>query len=419
MLKRKFLIAKISSLALCMCLIAGCASTPKSIVKTNELMQWLEDAKQYEQSLPSDHPDHAHNILTISAPMREALNTHFVGVRRSTVAQKMANWLMADDGHNMQYNIDADLSPAQAFEQRQGNCLSFTILIATMAAELGVELLYNEVKLPDVWNQDEGEDRALVLYRHINAIKETSQGDIVFDLAMDTYDASFPQRVIPAEYAVALLHSNKAVASFRKNDMETAKHYLKLALAQNPENSDVFVNLAAVLKVDQQPKLAELALLHALTLDNYNYMAANKLERWYRVDGETSKAKKYQRLARISRNRNPYFQFSLAEKALEDGKYKTARRYIYRAKKLYDEDSRFFWLSSRVSVEQENYTRALNELQDAFKLAKTQERRDQYLAEAKEIVELVQKLTAQESTPKLRPLLDNIEPQPAAYDRIR
>ena len=65
MLKRKFLIAKISSLALCMCLIAGCASTPKSIVKTNELMQWLEDAKQYEQSLPSDHPDHAHNILTI------------------------------------------------------------------------------------------------------------------------------------------------------------------------------------------------------------------------------------------------------------------------------------------------------------------------------------------------------------------
>ena len=35
--------------------------------------------------------------------------------------------------------------------------------------------------------------------------------------------------------------------------METAKHYLKLALAQNPENSDVFVNLAAVLKVDQEP----------------------------------------------------------------------------------------------------------------------------------------------------------------------
>ena len=138
--------------------------------------------------------------------------------------------------------------------------------------------------------------------------------------------------------------------------------------------------------------MAEEALLYAIAVNKNSYIAANKLERWYRLKGQDSKAKKYARLARIYRNQNPYFQFSLAKKSFEAEKYKTARRYIRRAQNLYDEDSRFFQFHSRIELALGNHLKALNQLQTAYELAKTEEQLDQYLAEAVAIAEEMKKL---------------------------
>ena len=393
MLNAIFLIAKTFKFTLVMCLLTACASAPDVIVKDTNLALWLEEAYLYKQALPTEHPDRIENILTISDPMRKAINDRFAGLKKSSIAPKMASWLIDKDGHNMQYNIEANLSPAQSFAKRQGNCLSFTILLTTMAAELGVELKYNEVDLPDVWNQDEDEDKnaGLVLYRHINAIRKTSNKNFVFDLAIQDYDASYPQRVIPGEYAVALLHNNLAIAAFQEKDLDTAIHFIKLAVSQYPVNPDIFVNLSAIFKYVGEKSMAEEALLHAIALDRNSYIAANKLERLYRLEGKNTKAKKYQRLAQASRNRNPYFQYALAERALEASDYKTAKRYIRRAQYLYKEDSRFFGLSSRIELALGNHLKALRELQTAYELAKSQKSLDKYLAEDVAITEIMKK----------------------------
>jgi len=394
MLIQRTLTAKKLSVALLLFLLAGCTSRPNVTVQDENLAQWLVKAKQYEQTLPNDHPDRTENILAISASMRDAINTHFASLPRSLIAERMANWLMAEDGHHMIYDINANHHPSQAFEERRGNCLSFTILLTTMAAELDVELKYNEVQLPDVWNQDENENNGLVLYRHINAIRETRNQKFVFDLAMDEYDLDYPQRIIPTRNAVALLHNNRAIESFQKKDKEQTMHYIRLAVSQNPENPDIFVNLGAILKFFGRRELATETLLHALELDNNSSIAATKLERWYRADGNKVKSRKYQRLARSSHARNPYFQFSQAQRYFESGEYKTARRYIRRAKRLYKEDSRFFLLSSHIERKFDNYTKALKELQIAYGLAKSSEQREKYLAQAKELAHVMKKIIA-------------------------
>lgn len=372
-------------------LVAGCASVPDVADESSDLALWLEEAHRYKHDLSTDHPDHIDNILAISAPMREAINTHFVDLHKSDIAPKMAAWLVDKlDGHRMHYNVEANLTPTEAFEKREGNCLTFTILLTTMAAELDVELKYNEVDLPDVWNQSEEEkDAAVVLYRHINAIRDTSTGQYVFDLAIQDYDANYPQRVISRDNAIALLHNNKAIEKFKKNDLEAAMHYLKLAVSYYPKNPDIFINLGAVLKYIGEKELAEQSVLHALRLDRNSHLAASKLERWYRANGDLTKAKKYGRLARSSRNRNPYYQYARAEKSFNAKEYKVAQRYIRRAKNLYDQDSRFFWLSSRVERKLGKHINALRELVSAHELAKTEEQRNIYEAEAVELANAI------------------------------
>jgi len=386
-LKRKFLNLKRIIISLLLVSIAGCASTPKVVDIDSELAQWLKGAELYKQKLTADHPDHIDNVLAISAPMREAINVHFADLPSSLIALRMADWLVDNkDGHGMHYNVNSNLTPAEAFEKREGNCLTFTILLTTMAAELGIELLYNEVDLPDVWDQDEEEtDARVVLYRHINAITNSTKGQYVFDLAIEDYDASYPQRVIPSEHAIALLHNNKAIEALKKNDLENAMHYLKLAVSNYPDNPDIFINLGAVFKYVGETNLAEESMLYALKLDKNNHLAANKLERWYRLDGQQTKALKYKRLARASRNRNPYYQYARAEDSFKSNDFKAARRYIRRAKYLYDQDSRFFWLSSRVERMLGKHVKALRELVSAYELAKTEEQLNIYKTEAVEL----------------------------------
>ena len=207
MLDRKFSIVKNAVLTLIMCFLVACASTPEVILEDTELALWLSEANQYKDALPNDHPDRAENILSVSDSMREIINTKFSKVKRSNVATRMAGWLIKKDGHGMTYSVEANLSPAEAFEKREGNCLSFTLLLTTMAAELDIKLEYNEVDLPDVWNQNEEDNAGLVLYRHINAIRKTSGKEYVYDLAIEEYDASYPQRVIPSHYACLLYTS--------------------------------------------------------------------------------------------------------------------------------------------------------------------------------------------------------------------
>ena len=65
-------------------------------------------------------------------------------VRRYTLAK----WMVDPDGLAMQYDIDANFSPVQAYAQKRANCLSFTLLLRALVAELGIEIQINEVDIP-------------------------------------------------------------------------------------------------------------------------------------------------------------------------------------------------------------------------------------------------------------------------------
>lgn len=366
------------------CLLSGCASKPVSEAFSSA--DWVQEIIDYQYRLPADHPDQLSKLLTINDEMRTTVLERFSGLSTHRASEELAKWLISDEGHDMTYDIKASLPPVQAFNQRRGNCLSFTILLVSLAEELGIKIKYNAVDIPNTWGLDE--ELGMVSYRHVNGMLDRHGRRQIFDLAMEIYDSGYPQRVISREQALALLHNNKAVEFIRAGNLRRAIHPLKLAISLSPENPDLWVNFGVVMRRTGESKRAEIAFEHALYLDKYNGSAATNLEVYYRDLGMNSKADRYKRQAENSRKRNPYFYYQKAKEDYEQRSYRAALRSTKRAIQLHGKDPRFYELKSLISQQTQDYRSALKSLKKAYTLSVGAEQRDRYANKAQLVYQL-------------------------------
>ncbi len=356
---------------------AGCASTPT--IESDD--PFIASILNYEASLPEGHSDTTNQVFKLSSDIREKVREDFGNRGRHRSALDLAQWLMSADGHNLVYDLNANLTPNQAFEQRRGNCLSFTLLLVELASELDINLKVNQVDLPDMWGQ--GEHNNLIFYRHVNAIFKTTRGTQIFDLAMEEYKPGFPQKEISRREATALLFSNLGIENLKKNKIDTAIHYLSLSASVFPTNPDMWINLGATYKHLGQLDLAEKIYLQAFSISDRNNLAASNLERLYRQQERHSLADRYQKLAARMRARNPYIHFQKAEAAFKQKDYRSASKSIKRAIRLHDLDPEFFELSSRIKQVNNKYISALKDLEKAHNLSTTGEERNRYVDKVK------------------------------------
>ncbi len=375
-------------LFLSLLIISGCTTTQPASSKSDE-NSWATRILNYESSLPANHPHRPEHLLQVDdeilALVRSKFSNKVLSGGKHRRAKALTKWLLDENGRNMVYDLDANFSPNRAFSERRGNCLSFTILLVTLANEIDIKLKYNDVDLPGTWDLDER--AGLVFYRHINAIFKSNSKKQIFDLAIEDYDAGYPQRIISARSAAALLHSNLGVDALKEKDMDTAFHHFKLAVSINPDNADLWVNLGATYKRNQQLVLAEKAFKYALAQNDDNNLAASNLERLYRDQGRHTLADRFKRLAARARLNNPYVQFRNAQRHYKEKEFKLALRSVKRAIKLHDQDPQFFELSSRVNQHFKRYKRALLDLEKAFNLAKNADERGRYFNKVKMVVQ--------------------------------
>jgi len=342
---------------------------------------WTQSVIDYQQTLPVNHPDQLETVLEISDTMRDEVLTRFSTMSKYKAARKLAKWLLAKDGQNMIYDVDANLKPRDAYEQRRGNCLSFTLLLAALAESIDIHIEFNAVDIPNTWGLDE--DVGMVFYRHVNGVLKTPRRKQIFDLAMQTYDAGYPQRIISRDQAMALFLNNLAIEKLGKQQLTQAVHPLKLAVSHSPKNPDLWANLGVVMKrLDKMP-YAEQAFLFAYGLDKYHVPAISNLERFYLQQNQSSKATLFAKRAKRARKSNPYYHYQVAQSDYDEQHYSKAGRRIKTAIKLHNQDPRFFELKSRIEQQQHNYKSAIKSLTEAYKVSFNTQQRDRYMSKAK------------------------------------
>lgn len=356
-------------------LVSACTHTGPPSVESISKEDWKYDYIKYRHTLAENHPDSAEKVLAISEQVRNEIQNLFGHLSQKQTAYALANWVISKKGLALSYKVDATLTPLQTYQQRQGNCLSYSLLLTQLGKALGVKIHMNSVDIPDTWSM---QDDTLSFYRHVNVVYKTLGDSHVFDFTPGASDARYPQKLLDEQQALALFFNNRALDHLRLNDHEQATHYIKLATSLSSDNPDIWTNAGAILKRKKSTLRAKEALLFALTLDSGHVVAASQLERLYREEGDTENAEKYLNLATKARFNNPYYLFREAKKRFLDQDYDQAEELAKSAISKHRYDPRFFALLGVTQGKLENHKAARRSFKKASALELNLEQKQRY-----------------------------------------
>lgn len=230
----------------------------------------------------------------------------------------------------------------ETFEDRRGNCLSFTNLYIAMARNLGLDANYQEVDTPPYWSLT-GE--FLLLSKHVNVyIRTHHDKDSVVDFNFYNLSTKVEPNIISDQRAQALFYSNIGVERMLSGDTPGAFANLVASLQRDSTFSPAWVNLGILYRREGFPEYAEAAYFAALDNEPQNLVAMSNLTSLYAEVGDMDLAEEYRQKVIKHRMQNPYFRYFLAKDAFENGDYEKAIKHLKYAIRKREEEAKFYSL---------------------------------------------------------------------------
>jgi Flp pilus assembly protein TadD len=233
------------------------------------------------------------------------------------------------------------------FHDRQGNCLSFTMLFVTLARATGLRAYYQTVVVPPTWSND----GQVVVANHVNTAVMTGRGEeTIVDFNIRPYQSDHRSRRVSDSYALALFYTNLGAEAMLQEDHAAALVYLRESARVRPDIAGVWVDLGVLYARHGRYEHAEAAYLRALDVDDDEPSAMANLGLVYQALGETQLAAEYNGRVHSYRERNPYYHFASATKAYEEQQFETALASLRRALRLKPDEREFYELRGQVQT---------------------------------------------------------------------
>ncbi len=230
---------------------------------------------------------------------------------------------------------------SRTFHDRQGNCLSFTMLFVTLARAADLYASYRSVDVPPTWSYD----GTVVVANHINTAVRTGRGDeTVVDFNIRPYASDQRSRRVSDSYALGLFYTNLGAEAILGGDYYAALVYLREAAGVYPDIAGIWVNLGVVYARHGKYEHAEAAYLRALEVEHDEPSALTNLALVYTALGETELADEYRARVQGYRERNPYYHFALATRAYEAQHFADALVQVRKALRLKPDEHQFYTL---------------------------------------------------------------------------
>ncbi len=233
-----------------------------------------------------------------------------------------------------------------------------------MGRYLNMDVQFNEVDVPPIW--DLGNGNTMILNKHINAMVTRIGSRHVIDLNIDEYEPTYEQRYIDDRLALAQHYNNKAMGFLVENDHVQALRFLRKALHMEPSVSYLWNNLGSLYRRAGNLQAAELSYLAAIEADEDDLIALSNVTRLYEETDNPELAAYYEEQAREFRLQNPYFIYSMAQKAFVESDYESAQEHISDAIDLNNKEHRFYFLmgaiyqkTGDVNLANDNFNKAL------------------------------------------------------------
>jgi Flp pilus assembly protein TadD len=281
-----------------------------------------------------------HDLMTLPEELRARLHAEVLGGRPGPHQrlERLGRFILEPEGLGMTYQEDANLSVAQAYEARTGNCLTFTMLFVALAREAGLEAAPQEIGAILALRQHDG---TLYLSNHVNASVRVGPRRYIVDVAGDNVIARDPPAPISDAQLISHYYNNLAVERLARGDYAGGLAVVGTALDLAPDNANHWSNAGVLHLRNGDVAGAEQAYARALALDPDNANALFNVASLAQRSGDRARELEFRhRLAKVQQ-KDPFHQFLLAANYERTGDLPRAIRYYKRAIKLLDGEHRF------------------------------------------------------------------------------
>jgi len=309
------------------------------------------------------------NFSQISPAMLDFLDKYVEQRRGKEKATFSLVWAATDQNlRRFDYRQELTLSPTETFDQKTGNCLSFSAMFMMMARHLDLNAWYQEVEVPQQWSNN---NDTLLVSMHVNVVIESTRSGAswVIDVSGMDNSRSRMHRRIKDSVVLAQYYNNLGAEALTEADLGRAYAYFTKAIETEPGLHYLWSNLGVVYSRNEQLDDAIQAYEAALDLDSSSTMAANNLYMIYEKTGNLQAGADLQKRVEKNRRKNPYYLTHLSTVAYDEGRLEESRELVEKALKLQQNEYRFHYQLARILGREGRRSEAEASLQRALDLA--------------------------------------------------
>ncbi len=369
--------------------VTGCASTtsqthqdPRIIVPPPELISYQFPTD--EPTVPVESPE---DIFYLSEKARNDVDH----LRQAYInpyerAEELVKLIFFNNRQGMLYSNSATLSASEAWEKREANCLSLTILAWAMADEIDLKTEFQQLNIPEYWTHQAG---ASLLNGHINLkvtgtkIEQHDFGYKRFDSLVIDFDPFSPKKKFSAkevsrDTVIAMFYNNKAADALLKKHYKQAYQYLTAAINQSPSFVSSWNNLGLVYRGLGENELAEKSYQFALDIEPDKLNIMSNLSVLMAATGRETESKILRNFITKQRLKNPYYHYTLGKEAMSNKAYFQAINHFKSAIDIDDNDHEVWFAMSVAYYRLGLWSKSRVSLREASDLAPDNKLKNQY-----------------------------------------
>ena len=359
--------------------LAGCAMQPTVAVPVAPL---FDDAAFAPPARPID----ASQVLTASPAMKDYLRDHITPILRWRNARDaLIDALYTRSELQLRYDGEVTRTPAEAFDDRAGNCLSLVMMTAVFAREMGLPMRFQSVPIDEEW----GREGDLVMFiGHVNvalagSIVRMRMGAVQEDWTTIDFLPGVNlryQHAVPIDEprVLSMYMNNKAAEALAQGQVNEAYWFAREAALQDPAFGNGLNTLGVVYLRHGQPERAEMALRRALANDPENPHTMNNLVLALNQLGRPDEAEVVAARARQLQPATPYAFYERGQLALQQGELKEARANFEKALRRGGDRHEFHYALAQVMGLQGDVLGASRELELARQHSSTPRQQTMY-----------------------------------------
>lgn len=322
----------------------------------------------FDEPVQTGVPPHPEQVLAVPDALRRQFHAQVIarGGPPAERLDRLVHFLFEPGGLGMAYREDATYTVAQAYETRQANCLTFTLLAVALAREAGLDAYGQQIEETLAWRQE-----ANTIYRtnHVNAGVRIRQRRLTLDVASDLIIARAPPLPIRDERLLAHYYNNRAAELMAQQRLSEGLAYAQRSLALDPGYATSWSNAGVLYLRSGDAAHAERSYQQALQLQPLHPGALFNLVSYYRRNGEASQAARLQQKLETVQSRDPFHHFLLATEYERKGDLVRAAKHYRRAIRLYPDEHRFHFGLARAYFQRGDTRRAGKALARARELS--------------------------------------------------